>query len=439
MPTDSTAPVPPAPPDLIPEVMPSPQPRRSLLLPVLIVLLILFLGYAFSPRLTTLLPLGNKSPSPSASPTVVSRQAYPPVPDAANKLVYLRQLNPDDPIYEAWLIDPKTGEEEKLPLTNFTQAYKYYGSNELLYRPIGQEAEYRFLDLSTGMERSYQLIAHPDPAAHESANLDNHRLLSPDGKYLVFQVDFFTTCPSPSPFPTGFEGGFGPCMPDENLGTPFGYYLYDVEKQTSKYLGDFVRVSRWDTANHKLYYVSENSTKVLDLQSLAIVNLDVNSNFGYFTYPLLKNNQLVVYEGATGNTGEPTFSHVFLMDQVSKISTEIHRTGDWAGIQPFLDSSPDDQNVIYVTTKNLPGGMRHLDLVKYNLGSEASTRLTPDDDKTSFRYYGDWIDDHTFVTSVDTIEESYTNRNNYLVKIDINSATVTRLTDHDLVYSYAMQ
>lgn len=432
----------------LPPVVPAPpKSHLGLLISVLVILALVVVGYFAYPYLSSIYP---KSPvsSPGSiatpSPTLAPISAYPPVENAQNSLVYIRMPNPKQPSQlQAWLIDPATGKEQVLSLKNFAEVYKYYGSSQLFYKPIGDKGEFRILDLTTGTEQSYILITHPDPSVREGVNVNNISEISPDGKYLVFQASFDLPCPSPSPFPSGFERGFGPCGPDESLEAPTGYYLYDFSARKSTYLGGAqIRVSRWDPSSLKLYYIDYgqgNTTKALDLTTKTITFVDSTPNFGYFTYPLLLSHQLIRQEGATGTSGTPAFSKISLLDLNTQKSTDIDNTTDWVIIQPFIFSSPDDQNIIYVRTGLVGDGIRRFSLYRYSLADKKSTDLTPGDNTANYSVYADWIDSHTFVTSVNTIKTPYSNASNYLVKIDVTTGKITRLTPQDIVYRFNTQ
>lgn len=419
-----------------------PKPKRFPLIPVILALLVIGIASYFGYRYFLFRPLPampNSSSSSSApSSPLPPVSAYEPVANTENKLVYLRDPDPNKVYdYQAWLIDPKTGEEEQLPITNLSQAHKFLGSTKLFYLPFGQEGEFRILDLKTGEETSYNLITHPNPEVIENVTLNSIIDISPDGKWLVFQVGFNLVCPSPSPFPSGFEGGFGPCQPDENLSTPSGNYLYDFTKRETTPLTELFRVSRWDISNHKLYYITENTTKALDLTNKTTTYVDSTSNFGYFSYPLFSSKRIVKFEATTGNSGEPAFGKIFLLNLNNQETTPIDSADDWAILQPFITSSPDETDLLYVRTTIQADSIRRSYLRRFNLVNNTSTLLTPEDSNLSYSIYGTWLDNHTFITSVDTVEtENYTNVNNYLVKIDLTTGEITRLTPHDKVYRF---
>jgi hypothetical protein len=354
--------------------------------------------------------------------------------------VYLRsQSSETQTIFEAWLIDPSSGAEEQLPINNFTQAYKRYGSTKLWYRPIGDAGEYRLLDLATGIEESHALITHPDPNAGESMNIQELNAISPDNKYLVFSVDFFVPCPSPSPLPSGFQGGWGPCQPDESLTTPSGNYIYNVERREATHVGDLYRVTGWDMVKRKLYYITEGATKAMDLDTNLVATTDTTPYFGYITHPLMVSNAIVKLEAATGNGGEAAFGKIYLFNLATQKVTPIDSAPGWAILQPFITASPDERYILYNKGVTVEGIHRNA-IYLYDTKTATQSRLTPEDNSVAYRVHGTWTDDKTYITSVDTIEEtSYTNNNNYLVKIDIPTGTVTRLTPHDKVYSFNTQ
>jgi hypothetical protein len=439
---------PPAPP-----VSPIPPPPRSRsLLPLIIIIVAIiaaagYLAYRYF-VLGSLLPAGAPQSSPAASAvpaaSTFSRVLPVQIANPSSVLAYVRDADPETTGFEVWLIDPATAKEEKLDIGLVLEAFKHYGSSLLFYRPVsdaGNSGELRVLDLTDGSEITHTLITHPDPDAIENVYLQNITHISPDAKWLVFSADFFEPCPTPSPFPSGFEGGFGPCQPDENLAFPTGYYLYELATGQATPLPGMMRLSRWDPEGGKLYFITSNATKVLDLATKSSSTPDTSSYFGYYTYPLLSKNMLVKNEAATGDSGAGgrAFATMSLLDLATREAKEFDSVEAWAVIQPFITSSPDENEVLYLRTTHVDGYMRNA-IYRYSLTSQSMSRLTPEDNSLSFSLYGAWLDDRTFVTSVNQMEGSeYSNLTNYLVQIDLDTGSVTRLTSHDLVSRFNTQ
>ena len=63
--------------------------------------------------------------------------------------------------------------------------------------------------------------------------------------------------------------------------------------------------------------------------------------------------------------------------------------------------------------------------------------ITPETVTESYGIRGVWLDDNTYVTMVSTIEEPFYNGNNFLVKIDVPTGQITRLTPDDDVYRFS--
>ncbi len=386
--------------------------------------------------------LGANSTS-SPTPKSTQLQNFIPVESASDTLVYisdndLEQVGNE----EVWLINPNTKKETKLPINDIAFAFKYFGQAKLFYSVTNDRGEYHGLDLSTGEDFVYDLLDHQDPSATVSINQSDINFISPDSKYMIFGASFFKPCPSPSPLPTGFEGGFGPCEPDESLETPSGQYLYDFASQKATYLGSVFRVSRWDTAKQRVYVTdmeNGNKTKVIDLVNKNVSTIDTTESFGYFLYPLLSNDLLVKYEGATGNDGESPFSKIYLVKQGNNPGNTIDTSPTWTEVQPFITSSPNDSDVLYRRAPNI-NGIHHNAIYRYNLSTGKASRLSKNQSYLSYNIYVSWIDDHSFVTSVDPIEkEQFNNSNQYLVKIDLNTGEETVLTTKNDIQRFNTQ
>jgi hypothetical protein len=422
----------------------TPKSKLPAILIAIIVLVLLGIGsyFGYQAFLSSSSPQTSQSVgSPKPNTTTATLEGFAPMADASELLVYMK--NYDNEIYgeeEAVLINPNTKVETVLPLKKISFVNKYYGSDLLFYLLQNDKGEYHILNLKTGVDQTYDLLDHSDIAASISVNINNITEISPDGKYIVFNGGYFYPCPSPSPFPSGFEGGFGPCGPEQNLDNPSGYYIYDVEKNKSTYLQtDTVRVSRWDIANQKLYFVENSSTEVLDLKDKSLTYADSSSNFGYFTYPLIKKDLLVKFEGGTGNSGTSPFGKINLVKNSDGTETLIDSTNTWTDIQPFLTANDEETDVLYRRSTNI-NGIHRDSIYRYNLADGKATRVSRDDNSLSYSNYVSWVSDHEIVTSVDPIEEEgYSNQNKYLVKIDLSTLEETRLTDHSQIMYFNSQ
>jgi len=388
-----------------------------------------------------ILPGVNSSPTPENS--TLPTTTLTPIPQASQYLAYLKDLNPENVgDEEVWLINPNDNKEQKLPLANVSQVYKHYDSSFLFYYQANDIGEYHVLDLATGVDTTYDLLDHSDPSAIISLVVSDINQVSPDGKYLVFNADFFTTCPSPSPFPSGFQGGFGPCQPDISLTTPPGYYYYDFASRQATYIGQTIRIPRWDTQANKLFvvdYDNGNDTKAINLASKTTVYVDATQYFGYFLYPLTHSDQMIKLEGNAGNDGEPAFSSIYLADHNGILLKPIDKSDSWTGIQPFVSVSPDEKSILYIRTTNI-SGFQQYSIYLYDLITGQSKKLTQDNNNLSYSIYVTWLDNDNFVTRVDPIETGHYNAaNQYLVKINLKTGVETQLTPHQQVRTFNSQ
>lgn len=431
------------------------EKHMSLKLLLIPLILILFAGGYYGYRYYILkqpvtIPLMSKTftppiEAPAASAAPVGEKIISPVDQADKKLAYTRIPDPNKPAeHEVWIIDPVSGEEEMLELKGAASAFKHYGNSKLFYKKVNDEqGTVHILDLSTGVDRAVTPSTHPDPTVLESVSIQSVADISPDGKYFTYIVGFYLICPSPSPFPSGFEGGFGPCQPEENLESPSGYYVYDVEADKSQFIGPLDRVSRWDTAKGQLYYVSYEpyrNTKALDLKSKTITQVDTTEHFGYFTYPLLSKNLLIKNEAGTGESGtsDKSFAEMQVVDRATMKSEVFDSVDEWAVIQPFITSSEDDRYVLYIRDTNI-NGLHRSAIYKYDVETKKVDRLTPEDNSVSYSLQGSWIDSKTFVTAVDPIEETdFNGTNKNLVRIDVGTGKIDRLTTHNMVSYFGL-
>lgn len=421
----------------LPPTLPSKKPS-PLLISILVILVIAAAAIFAFMSYTKSAP--DKAANPSTSTPVANEpvlsSTLPVIENSETKLAYLRDPNTEvmgD--NETYLIDVNTLTETKLDLKKVLNVYKHLNSSKLYYFTGENDGSIHIYDLKLGTNSTYKLLSHPLDSVKESISINSIDDISPSGNYLIFQASFYEDCPPMSPLPSGFEGGFGPCMPDESIEYPSGNYLFDMQAGKATPLTELFRVSRWDEAGHKLYYITDSTTKALDLTSNTISLFDNTSLFGYFVYPLLKSNTYVKLEGSTEKG-----VRIFLTNADRKELGDIESEKPWAILQPFIQSSPDEKNIIYVKTELDSQSFRHNYLYKYDLDKKVSTALTPTDKNTNYSTALTWLDDHTFITTEQLVNpKDYTKPNRNLVKIDINSGELTPLTTHSNVYQFNIQ
>ncbi len=421
-------------------IVPNPRPRASLalwLLGIVVIAIMAGVGYY---RYSTFTPTSSPTPTPAPAQSL---SGFSPMPDATSLLAYLKENNRD--VFgdeEIVLINPATKKETLLLIKKASYAYKYYGSEYLFYFTQNNLGEYHRLNLQTGHDETFDLLDHGDARVDITLNVNAITDISPDGNYLVFNTSFSWPCPTMSPFPSGFQGGYGPCGPEESLDNPSGYYLYNFKTNQSTHLPvNTYRTSRWDIANAKLYFVDydQSSTHALDLKSKTLTNIDTTGRFGYYTYPLVQKDQLVKFEGSTGDDNLGPFGKIYLINNSDHKETPIDSVNSWTDIQPFITASPGESDILYRRSTNIAGLHRN-SIYRFNLESGKTSRLTKDDDSLSYSIYVSWLSDHEIVTSVDVIEpNNYNNQNQYLVKIDLNTLKEERLTNHDQVMYFNTQ
>lgn len=357
---------------------------------------------------------------------------------AKTEFLLIKDPNPDASYdYQAWLMS-LDGKEEQFALPDFSVAYKYPSSQQVFFVETKSEGLISVKDILSGEIKKFELIKHPKPEVDESVNINSLNNIAPDGSMLVYNVFFSEPCPPVSIEP-GFEGGFGPCEPSPEPNFPNGDYIYDFATQTNTSLGELAVVSRWDLENKKLYFVSmeyqKNGLKVMDLKTKQISTVDNAKTFGYGASPLLKSNFIVKVEGQTGDIAGQISSSILSLYNLNTKETKILDGGRWADIQPFISVSPDENMFLYIRS-NLDSQGRAIDsLYSYDFGTGQIKRVTPESTISSYSIYGSWLDDNNFVTIVNETGTNYNNGKNYLVKIDLKSKQITKLTD-DSVFRF---
>ncbi|MCE7898020.1 hypothetical protein DCC61_03985 [Candidatus Microgenomates bacterium] len=427
-----------------------PSPRRPFwLFAVLSIVLLSAATYYFAHFLNPPNNSAPSSPTPSTQPEVVIENTGLIVSDSRDSLVYIKNTSTDSSkvTNEVWLINPSTRQEQKLDLPVVAEAYKHPASTEVWYRVQGDQiGEIRVLDLSSGQEQRYTPITHPQVNVYEQIGLGGADKISPDGKWAFITVEYYEECPPPSPFPSGVEGGFGPCMPDENLEYPYGVYLFERAKNKATPLDSgFVRLSDWDPVNQTLYYINgdKHATYKVDLTNRSREIIDSSSDFGYFTYPLLKSNQLLRFTGQTGSSTGKAYSEVAILDLATQKKEPIDGEDSWAEIQPFLSASPNETHYFITRSPFLEphsSGRRKEVIISYNPQDKSLTPFTPSDENVSIRPLGYWISDTHFVAQSSTIDINDSSKTEFnLVLLDFTDTSVTPLTTHGRVFSFGGQ
>lgn len=378
--------------------------------------------------------LPNPVPQAETSP-----QPLAPVV-GSNQLLLIKDPNREQ-VYDlqAWLINPEDNQQQQLPLTNIFMAYKYPASTTVYYtQDMG--GTIKLLDLATNTTTTHTLIAHPQPDVDEGLTVSELDQIEPNGQAIVFQTMFTEPCP-PVTVPPGFEGGFGPCSPDEDPNLPAGYYIYNFSLKKSTYLAQAIQVSRWDSAAPAFYFISRDYQKEglyrFDLKTNSVDLVKKGESFGYAAFPLFKTNQMIEFEGNTGDSQAGSSSQLSLLNKdTGKVA--VIDSGLWADIQPFAAINPDETAFIYLRSHHNNNGMTTDMLHLVDLKTLAVTQLTPVSLQDSYSIHGVWLNNHTFVTMVDTIEtDRYFNGNNYLVKIDTENQQITKMTPQNDVYRFS--
>lgn len=432
------------------EPIQSPPPtapqNKSIIFPLLTVVLIIgafALGYFFKQVVPT-----NSTDKTGEQNKIAENNEFPTASvSTAKKEIKTEFLFTKDPNQDvaydlqAWLL-PLDGEAQQIFLPDFSVAYKYPKSQKIFFTKTaanGQADGSIFVkDLATNETKQYELIKHPKEEVNESLNISNLDSIAPDDSMMVYSVYFSQACP-PITIEPGFEGGFGPCEPDPDPNLKAGYYLYDFVSKTNTYIGEVVIPSVWDMENKKFYYntldYQNNGLKVIDLATKQISMFDKAVTFGYGAYPLLKSNFIVKIEGQTGDVAGQESSSVLGLYNVTTKEKKVLDSGRWAAIQPFASIAPDESKFLYIRSTLDSQGRAVYSLHSYDFKSGKTKKVTPDSMTSSYSIYGSWIDENNFVTIVNETGSNYNSGKNYLVKIDLISEQVTKLTD-DGVYRF---
>jgi hypothetical protein len=361
-----------------------------------------------------------------------------PVEKVATEFLYTIDPNKDVAYdLEAWLLT-LSGEKRKIDLPDFSVAYKYPDSSKVFFTPTVAplQTDVRGMvyvkDLLTNEIKQYELANHRKPEVSESINIHTLNSIAPDGSMLVYNVYYFEPCP-PITIEPGFEGGFGPCEPSPEPEYANGDYIYDFATQKSTPLGESIISSRWDLENNKFYFSTmeykKNGLKVIDLKTKQISMVSASETFGYGGAPFFKSNIVAEIEGQTGDvSGQSSASIVSLFNLDTKES-KVLDSGRWGDIQPFISISPEESKFIYIRSSLDSQNRAIYSLHYYDFTTGLLKKATPDSTISSYSIYGWWLDENTFVTSVNETGSNYDNGKNFLVKINLLTGQTTKLTD----------
>ncbi len=392
------------------------------------------------------IPILNPSPVPSpspdlATPTPAALSVLADSVDSQRRIAFLKMKKVGQAsLGEAWTILPDGSDPQKYDIPELYWAYKQPDSSLLFYTATTSANLIHVKNLNSSEESTLQPITHPDEKVRVAVQIPSLDEISPDGKYFFFNVSFDKQCPEPSPGTQPSEGG--PCMPDELPELPSGRYFYDMTAQTSTYvpIAD-ARVADWDMPHQKVYLINSEYKKSgleeYDLKTHSVKRVNNAESFGYGAYQIPNTSKLVIINAATGNDGSQSYSKISIFDQKTNETKEFD-SGKWADVQPFASVSPDQKYVLYEKTVHREDGKYSATLHRYNLATGEATQISPANDQEGYTVQGVWIDNQTFVTSVDTVEQGtdYTNVNNFLVSFDVVTGKMTRLTPENDVYRF---
>lgn len=372
-----------------------------------------------------------------ASKTILNITHQPPVVseiDPDSRIVYVR--DPDFDIendLEAVLITPDGSESQVLTIPNLRKAFKHPQSQLVFFTTNTTDNEFHVLNLEDNTTTSYSIpIVHPDPKAFTVANGLTLQHISPDGSALIQEVFFREDCP-PMNFPPGFQGGSGPCQPDEDENTPPGLYYYDLIDNSTTYLGQTISSVYWRLEEDSLYFVDleyENAgLKKLDVITKEISMVDAATSFGYGGYLLTDGTTLIRASGGTGEgISSETYSRLAVVDVASATET-IFDKGQWADIQPIFSVSPNERYIVYARTplnQGLVTGQLHV----HDLETGETYQLTKTDSSLNYSQRVVWVDDDSFVTTINEVDpQHFDNRKTNLILFDLDTQTYVTLTD----------
>lgn len=370
--------------------------------------------------------------------------------DTQKRIAFMKDPNKD--VYQdeqVWILY-QDGRTEQYPVSPVSSVFKYPNSSLMYYRKnYDEDPQLYIANLNTNETKPYTFISHPDKNVTENIQIHDISYISPDNKYILYNVSFFATCPTPIEQPK--EGEFrdgGPCEPDPNPNFPGGYYVFDIHAQKSFYIGTEAFLSRWDTAKGLLYYkkswfengILGNSFYEYNLTSHVEKKLHSSEFFGYQAYPLFSKPFMIKNEGHTGNNDQSQSSTTFNLvnTQTSEVTTLASSL--WGDLQPFVLIAPDEHAFIYQRTIVNGKGYSLSVLYKYSFTDNKVVQLTPDTPTESYSIRGVWLDNSNLITAVNVVDqENYSNGTNFLVKINIDTREMTRLTQGTDVYRFVSE
>lgn len=423
------------------DVLPASPPAKSRLPAIILSLvLLIFLGaasyffyqyYALNRPIN--LPLVNQSlvpPSPSApSASPLSVSVANPIPNASRYAVFTRFLDSIGQTQVNVLIDPATAEEFELNLPTGAVAHKWLSSPLLFYADPSRNGQIFIRNLEEGTERIFTPLTLPDPNIQINYTFIGYDALSPDGRWLIFGVEFTIPCPEPSPMDPNFQGGYGPCEPAMSLDHPSGTYLYALESGELSFLTkDFYRISGWDMSEHKLYFSEGSTTKAVNLRDRTIDFIDHSPYFGYHTLPLTGEYKMLKFEASTGDSGQSAFGKLDLINQDNTVATTIDSVAAWAFMQPFMTVSPDQKIVLFEKSYLDSSSTMRNYIMKYDLEKQVLTRLIPETDTRSFHLRGQWLDNIHYLIKASSFDLPRGTLNSDLVIVNASTGETKPLT-----------
>lgn len=428
-------------------ITPSPIPKKPknwiwTILAVILLVISIFTYFVLKNGLNNTESVANNDSNISKDASQNSGIIYS---NPTNSIVYIKNSSKEKVVSdnEVWIIDLSSREEQKLDIIGATEAYKYPNSSELWFRmSTDKNGAIHVLDLAGGTSNQYIPVTHPDPETHETLSIGNINHISPDGKWIVVNIEYFKDCPPPPPLPSGFEGGWGPCQPEQNIEYPNGLHLYNRDTKKLIYLDSgFLRFSRWDIDNNLLYYVNgdKHITYALDLNNLNQRLIDSSSAFGYFTYPLPRSGSMLKFEGGYQNTSYSEVSVVNLNTQQKEV---LDSADSWAELQPFMTSSPDEKYYLltrspYIEPKS--EGQKKEVLISYNTLTNTKSPFKPVAENASLKHQGIWVSDTEFVTQLHEYSNNFVDNVNDLVILNLETQSIIPLTNHGDVFGFGGQ
>lgn len=371
-------------------------------------------------------PTPTLTPTPSVDETTITPTPTPvAIYNGIEKIFFIRLMDrdiaSDD---ELWVSDWNGDNAKTLGIKNVNEVINGPNKKWIIFTKHNEVNRIYALNLSNSSIKTITEEDIPDQAIGY-VNGNNSVRISPDENKLVYKVFFLSKS----------DCGEGGCADyDGYPSRKAGYYSYDLNTNTKKYLGSFDFINNWSTDSTYIFSSSGNNYHEYNYGGKSF---RVNINTGEYNLLDTKSSTLGQYNYFNGNkkTSLDMSGSINVLTFYNGTSSIVLETGPFAEVQPMYTQniSYDHKYAVYMKRFEMVGsGSPRYQYMLINLTSGTKSILSKPAAKEDYETPVTWTKDKLLIVPMiknyDYVNFSNTKLDKDLYYIDVESGVRTQIT-----------